>query len=148
MSDRDQNPEPNPDTPAPVSQDWREQRRVERQARRGERRERRSRYGWAGGAFLILLGIIILLQNMGFAVLQNWWALFLLIPAFWSFVGGWENYQQHGQLTRHGVWSWVVGVGLTLLSGFFLLDLNLTPYWPLLLIVAGIALLATAWLPE
>jgi hypothetical protein len=148
MNDQNQNPEPNPSTPPPVYQDRHEQRRAERQARREVRWQRRSHYGWVGGAFLILVGLLILLQNMGIAVLQNWWALFILIPAFWSFVAAWENYQATGQLTRHGVWSLIVGIGLTLLSGFFLLDLNLSPYWPLLLILAGIALLSTAWLPE
>jgi hypothetical protein len=148
MNDQNQPPEPEPGSPTPVYQDRHEQRRAERYAHREERRQMRGRYGWAGGALLILVGVLILLQNMGIAVLQNWWALFILIPAFWSFVTAWENYQQTGQVTRHGVWSLIVGIGLTLLAGFFLLNLALGPYWPLLLIVAGIALLATAWLPE
>lgn len=144
----DQNANSVPNTPPPESHDWHAQRRAERQARREAHWQRRNQYGWAGGAILILLGIVFLAQNMGIAVLENWWALFILIPAFWSFVAAWENYQKHGQLTRHGAWSLIVGVGLTLLSGFFLLDLNIGPYWPLLLILAGIVLLATAWLPE
>jgi len=37
-----------------------------------------------GGA-LIVFGLIIMLQNMGLMYLQNWWALFILIPAFGSF---------------------------------------------------------------
>jgi hypothetical protein len=148
MNDQNQTPEPGPSSLPPVYHDRHEQHRAERQARHEARWQRRGRYGWLGGAFLILLGIVILLQNMGIAVLQNWWALFILIPAFWSFVAAWENYQEHGQITRHGVWSLIVGVGLTMLSGYFLLGLTLGPYWPFLLIIAGIALLATAWLPE
>jgi hypothetical protein len=36
---------------------------------------------WIGGAVLIGLGIIFLLQNFMNISLANWWALFIMIPA-------------------------------------------------------------------
>jgi hypothetical protein len=134
----------------PAYHDWREQRRAERMARREARWQRygRHHYGWLGGAILILLGVILLLENLGIPFLKNWWALFILIPAFGAYVAAWEIYQDKGQLTRGGAWSLTVGVLLTILSLFFLMNLAVNPFWPVLLIVAGLALLGTAWLPK
>ena len=85
---------------------------------------------------------------MGIPYLKNWWALFILIPAFGAFVTAWEILQDKSQLTRGGAWSLTVGVLLTILSLFFMMNLTVNPFWPFLLIVAGLALLGTPWLPE
>jgi LiaF transmembrane domain len=148
MNDQNQNSTPNSNTPPPIYRDRHEQRRAERWARREAHWQRRGHYGWFGGAIMILLGIVFLLQNMGIPFLENWWALFILIPAFWAYASAWEIYQDKGQLTRGGVGSLTTGILLTILSLFFLIDLTASPFWPVLLIVAGIVLLGTAWLPE
>jgi peptidoglycan/LPS O-acetylase OafA/YrhL len=148
MNDQNQNPVPNPNTTPPVYHDWHEQRHAERMTHRAARWQRRGHYGWFGGVILILLGVVFLLQNLGIPYLDNWWALFILIPAFWAYVAAWESYRAKGQLTRGGAGSLAVGFLLTILSLFFLLNLNVNPFWPVVLIVAGIALLGTVWLPE
>ncbi len=125
-------------------------RRQERMARREARRQMRGgrSFGWFAGAILVVLGIIFLLQNMGYSVLVNWWALFILIPAYWSFAAAWNIYQDHGELTRGSVSSLVIGLLLTLLAVIFLLNLNLGIFWPVLLIVGGLALLFSALFPR
>ncbi len=51
----------------------------------GHDRGRRRGVGaptWVGGAALVLLGVLFLLQNLGLVRLTgNWWALFILVPA-------------------------------------------------------------------
>jgi uncharacterized membrane protein len=76
-----------PSTPPPAYSDWREQRHAECQARREAHRQRHAGrpYGWIGGAILILLGGVFLLQNLNIPFLANWWALFILLPAFRGF---------------------------------------------------------------
>jgi cation transport ATPase len=136
-------------TPPPVYRDWREQRRAEHWARREARWQRHAgrSYGWIGGAILILLGVTFLLQNLGLPYLPNWWALFILIPAFWAYVAAWNIYQDHSRLTRGGAGSLTVGILLTILALVFLLNLDVGLFWPVLLIVGGLVLLGTALLP-
>jgi hypothetical protein len=136
-------------TPPPAYGDWREQRRAERWARREARWHRRAGrpYGWIGGAILILMGVVFLLQNLNIAFLANWWALFILIPAFGAFAAACESYRNNGRLTRGGAGSLAGGTLLAILALAFLLNLNVGLFWPVLLIAGGLVLLGTALLP-
>jgi cation transport ATPase len=140
---------PSPSAPPPPSGDWREQRRAERQAAREARWQRHGRYrsNWIWGIILILLGVVFLLQNMGMPFPLNWWALFILIPAFWSFVAAWDNYRENGRLTRAAAGSLTVGVLLAVLTAVFLFNLGFGILWPFLLILGGLALLMIGLVP-
>jgi hypothetical protein len=166
MNDQNKEPIPNPDqpqnpsgsqpssgqgsTPPPVYRDWREQRHAERMARREARWQRHAGrpYGWFGGFILILLGLILLLENFGYHTFENWWALLILIPAFWAFVAAWNVYQYNRRITSGVVGSLTIGVLLTILSLAFLLNFTFGQYWPVLLIVAGLVILISAIIPR
>ncbi len=150
MNDQGQTPTPDPNSSTPVYRDSHEQRRADRMARRQARWQGRlgRPHGWIAGAILILLGVIFMLRNMGISSFTNWWALFILIPAFGAYVAAWEIYRDHGRLTRSSISSLSVAVLLTALSFIFLFDVALGQYWPVLLILAGLVLLVTAMLPE
>ena len=151
-----QNSENKPDSSGnqqPIYSDWREQRRAERAAWRDQRHQMRADMrngpgGWVVGAVLIALGVLFLLQNAGFFTMVNWWALFILIPAFISFSNAFNSYQANGRLTAAGRGSLTGAIFLTLLSAVFLFGFNLGVYWPLLLILGGILLLVNAVLPQ
>ena len=128
----------------------------ERQARRAERRERRMEYrqargmggAWIGGAVLILLGMIFLLQNMGVMFIANWWALFILIPAVGAFGRAWNVYRFNGgRLTPAARSSLIGGLALTMIAAVFLLNLDFGIAWPILLILLGVGLLLNTLLP-
>jgi hypothetical protein len=154
MSDQSQNQNvtPPPESPAtpPPYRDWREQRHAERVARREARRQMHGgRFsGWIWGVILVLLGIFFLLQNFGFQVFVNWWALLILIPAFWAFEAAWNTYQDAGKITRGAAVSLTVGIILTILALVFSLNLALGVFWPILLIIGGLALLVPALFPK
>ena len=96
---------------------------------------------------LIGLGAIFLLNNLSGFELHNWWALFILIPAFGSFARAWDLYQHRapfGQQMRGALFG---GVLSTSLAVVFLFDLSWTIFGPVLLILLGGALLVTAFLP-
>jgi len=139
--------------PPPVQQDWRtarDARRAERRAWREQRRAGRwSRgYGWTGGALLILLGVIFLLRNFGLVYPFNWWALFILIPAFGAFGAAWTSYSQTGRLGAPARGALIGGTVLTLIAAAFLFNLNWGLALPVLLILAGIAIVVNLMLPN
>ncbi len=150
MNDQNPSPSTNQSTPPPENRDWREQRRAEHMARHEARWQRHAGrpYGWFGGAVLILLGVVFLLHNLGYSFLENWWALFILIPAFWSFTAAWNAYRENNSLTRRGAYSLTVGFLFTVLAFVFLFNLTLGIYWPVLLIMGGLLLLGTGLFPE
>jgi hypothetical protein len=156
MSDAspNENPEMNPSntgsTGSQPPQDWRELRRQERRERIEARRERRgySSSGWIGGAVLIVIGIVFLLQNLSGFYLQNWWALFILIPAIGAFASAWNQYQHSGRLTAGARGSLIGGFVMVIISAFFLFGVSFGNFWPILLILGGLALLANAMLPS
>jgi hypothetical protein len=150
MNNEEQAPVHDPDRPAIESRNWREQRRAERMARREARLQRRGRnsYGWIGGTILILLGVVFLLQNTGVLFPANWWALFILIPAFLTYAAAWNSYRATGRVTRGAAASLAAGIFLTALALLFLFNLTLGLFWPILLIAGGLILLAPALLPD
>ncbi len=138
----------NENTPADTPENEPEplDRLEERRRRREERRA--GRMPWLGGVILIALGIIFLLQNLGAPVLNNWWALFILIPAVGAFGNAWRDYRYAGgRLTGSARWSLIVGLILTMVTAIFLFNLNWGLLGPLLIILAGIGLLMNALLP-
>ncbi len=142
-----QNPPAN--TP-PTNQDWRDVRRAERDEWRAERRAWRHSGGgaWIGGAVLIALGVIFLLQNFGGFHFDNWWALFILIPAIGSLSTAWYFYRQAGKFNRPARGALFSGLVLLLITGTFLFNLNWNLILPLLLIVLGLGMLINTMLPD
>jgi hypothetical protein len=130
-------------TPPAAEQDWRDMRRSEREARREERHARRGSSGtaWIGGVVLIVLGIIFLLQNVRGFYLNNWWALFILIPAFGSFGDAWNIYRQTGRLNRRVRGALISGCVFLLITATFLFNWNWGLVLPVLLIIWGVTIL-------
>ena len=122
-------------------------RREARRQRRAERFADPSRPGsWVVGLILILLGGLFLLRNTGMfdIPLRNWWALFILIPAIGALDSARRMYQAAGgQLTAPARGSLLVGLVLLLVTAVFLFDLNWSLFGPILIILAGIAILVS-----
>ncbi len=106
---------------------------------------------WMAGIVLILLGGAFLLQNMGLFTfsLDNWWALFILIPSIGSFETALRLYRSNGNVWTAPVRSaFLVGVLLLLVTGAFLFNFSWRIFGPVLMFLAGAALLANFLLPR
>jgi len=118
------------------------------ESRRARHAHRRDATPWLGGVILIVLGLIFLAQNFGVAAFNNWWAVFILIPAVGAFTSAWRKYQVAGSVTAEVLGSLIGGVAFTAVALIFLFNLDVGPnanlLWPLLLIVGGVALLLQA----
>jgi hypothetical protein len=97
---------------------------------------------WIVGIILIVLGGLFLMRTMGTDIpLTNWWALFILIPAFGALSAAWRTYQQEGRLTGPARGSLLVGLVLTFITFMFLFEISWTYVGPLLIILVGIAII-------
>jgi len=123
-------------------------RRAARRQRIDERRAMRSGGEWIGGALLLLIGLLLLGRNLNLMIFDNWWALFILLPAIGSFSTAWGMYQAAGgHFTMRARSAMIVGLVLTAVTVMFLFNLNWTIIGPGLLILAGIGLLVNVILP-
>ena len=93
---------------------------------------------WIMGVVLIGLGVVFILQNAGALYLQNWWALFILIPALGSFGASYAEYRNNGgRLNSRVRGSVLSGFVFTAVAAFFLFNLNISLLLPAILILAG-----------
>lgn len=119
-----------------------------REARREMRRERHANDAWIWGILLILGGGLLLLNNFTTFHLNNWWALFILIPAFTSFSSAWGHYRSAGMLNAAARSNLIGGVVFLVVALIFLLNLSFGNYWPVFLVLGGVALLLNSLLKD
>lgn len=105
---------------------------------------RRNNMDWLGGAVLILIGLFFLLQNFTSFQLNNWWALFILIPALGSLGTAWRAYRAAGRWNAAARGALFGGLVLLIITAIFLFNLDWGRFWPLFLIIAGLGALASA----
>lgn len=134
-------------SPETDKQDDFRSRQQKRRERRAELRANRQAggLGWAIGLILILIGGLYLLNNMGvLPEINNWWALFILLPGIGTFSASIGAYRRNGgQLTMDVILLFIAGLLFFGLTAVFLFELNFGWLWPLFLIAAGLLLLAS-----
>jgi hypothetical protein len=98
--------------------------------------------GWIAAVVLIVIGIVFLIKNMGWAdwSFDNWWALFILIPAVGSFGNAWSSYVSAGRRLDASVGrSAMFGILFVAITVIFLFD-AWDEAWPVILIIIGLGL--------
>ena len=101
-----------------------------------------------GTGLLIVVGLVLLAQNFGISTLNNWWALFILIPAVGALANAWRAYSAAGgHLTGSARGSLIGGLILLMVTAVFLFNLNWSLLGPILIILAGAGLLINTMLP-
>lgn len=104
---------------------------------------------WVGALILIFLGVIFLLKEMGLPLLENWWALFFVIPAIACFGSAWNQYhKQNNQFTSGVMGSLIGGSVMILLLAIFLFSLEWSYMWPVFLIVIGVLIFISSFLKQ
>ncbi len=100
---------------------------------------------WIPGVVLIAIGVIFLLSNTTGFYLNNWWALFIFIPAISNFNTAYRSYQRHGRLTKGARGSVTGGLILSLVASAFLFNWDWGFIWPVFLIIGGLSVLVGGW---
>jgi hypothetical protein len=118
---------------------------VESSSRPGAERRYRGDGSWVLGLALIVVGGILLAQQFIGLRLVNWWALFLLIPAFGAFQSTARHFQERGTALSGSVTgSFITGLALLAVTVIFLFGLDWSTVWPIFIILAGIGALLGA----
>ncbi len=100
-----------------------------------------------GAIILIFIGLIFLINRLGFVEFQNWWAFFILIPAISSTSTLINNLRQ-GANPLKSIGEGVIGIFFpVVIAGIFLFNLSWVKLWPLFIIIAGFSMLITGLLP-
>ena len=108
-----------------------------------KRAPRQRDSNWLVGGVLILLGILFLIGNYTTFQLQNWWAIFILIPALCNLGTAWNAYRAKGHLSHRGRNALTWGLVTLTVAIIFLLNLNWGIVWPIFLIVIGLGSLVS-----
>jgi hypothetical protein len=130
---------------SPINQPEPLDRRETHRQRREERLADPSRGGsWVAGIVLIVLGSMFLMRNIGnFDIpFQNWWALFILIPAVGSFENAIRLYRASGdQFEARARSALLLGLFLTFITVMFLFNISWTFVGPILIILVGLTII-------
>ena len=106
-----------------------------------ERHASRDNSSWIAGVAIIAVGVIFLLGNFTNFHLDNWWALFILIPGLMTFANAWRARQEDGHWSKRARGSIIGGLAITLVALIFLFNLDWGKIWPVFLILGGVAAL-------
>ena len=96
---------------------------------------------WLVALVMIVVGIGLLASNFTEFSFNNWWALFMLIPATAMLRNVWVDHQAHGRLTSRSTGSLISGLATLVLMVVFLFNLSWSGLWPLGFIFGCIAVL-------
>lgn len=93
-----------------------------------------------GGA-VILMGVIFLITNMGGRTPQNWWAVFMYVPAILILAQAYSVRQKTGSLNGG---SLIGALSIIVVATIFLLNLSFGTVWPVFIILGGISMLLSS----
>lgn len=96
----------------------------------------------------LFLGVVFILVGLGFLLsrftnfhFDNWWALFIFIPALISLSRAWQGYQANGRLSEADGGALMGGLFMLLIASIFLFGLSWSIMWPFVLIIIGVGTL-------
>jgi hypothetical protein len=128
----------------PAGPNWRDMRRAERAERRAQRHG-----DWGGlpigGVIILLVGAVFLARNFGFNLPDNWWAIFILIPAAATLVTAARFYRADGSMSGRAWGSAIGGVLMLAVALALFLGVDWGAFWPVILIVVGAGIVFRGW---
>ncbi|MBT3251895.1 MAG: hypothetical protein HN729_12775 [Candidatus Marinimicrobia bacterium] len=98
--------------------------------------KKENRY-WTG-ALLVLLGIYLLLEKSGYIPeLENWWALFIVLPGLATIGSAYKSLMDEGIITRRIIDRIASGVTIMFVGCVMLFGWQWSRIWPVFLIIIG-----------
>lgn len=114
---------------------------LEKAERHGRVEKQRSNDHWVGGLILIGIGVVFLLANTTNIYINNWWALFILIPGVAKLAKSARHFRDDGRFSERARGSFTWGLILTLVAFTFIFNWSWGLIWPAFLIIFGLGAL-------
>ena len=93
-----------------------------------------------GGVTLLLVGVVFMAVNLfGVRQLENWWSVFILLPGILFLGLGKSMWWGNGRFALLPRLSTGLGLILVTVALMFVLNLNWNVWWPLMIVVPGVA---------
>ena len=106
---------------------------------------KRKNDGMTSGLILIAVGIIFLVMQFGGFHINNWWALFILIPVVTAWNRAIKTSAENGKITEESIQSITGSLFPLFVAAIFLFNWDWGQVWPGFIILAGINALGRAW---
>ena len=90
---------------------------------------------------MILVGLALLVGMLTGYTLDNWWALFMLIPVGTMLMELWQDYQKNGRLSKKTSGLIIPITILSAIIAIFLFNLSWSIIWPVSFIAVGLSML-------
>jgi hypothetical protein len=97
-----------------------------------------------GGAVLLTLGTIVLIDDLGFQLHDRWFALILLVPAGFVIADAWRLVGRTGRIGVDAVARGLVGLVYAAIGILLFLGLETSVVLPSLVIVLGLGAIVRA----
>ena len=95
----------------------------------------------AVAAVMILVGLALSVGILTGYTLDNWWALFMLIPVGTMSMELWQDYRVNGRLSKKTSGLIIPIIILLVIVAIFLFNLNWSIIWPASFIAVGLSML-------
>ena len=95
----------------------------------------------AVAAVMILVGLALSVGILTGYTLDNWWALFMLIPVGTMSMELWQDYQANGRLSKKTSGLIIPITILLVIVAIFLFNLSWSIIWPVSFIAVGASIL-------
>ncbi|MAT41712.1 MAG: hypothetical protein CL609_05170 [Anaerolineaceae bacterium] len=112
-----------------------------------ENKNRDPQKSITGAIILILIGVVFLVKRLNLIEIQNWWALFILIPAISSLSNLIQDLRRGISMTAVIAQGILGAIFPAAIAAMLLFNLSWEKFWPIFIILAGFSLLLTGFLP-
>lgn len=93
---------------------------------------------------LIVVGVGLVLSNVTGFSFDNWWVLFMFIPALTMLKAVRDDYQGNGRLTSRSSGALIASLAIFTTAFIFLFDLSWGDLWPVAFIFGGLSVLLSS----
>ena len=109
-------------------------------------------YRFSLGAVVIIVGLLFLAREHGYKLdflwIDNWWALFILIPAVAMATRVVTRVRRQGRFDAEAAGTSIGALATGLVAIMFLLDWDFGKWWPLFIVLGGLSIVISGFAKE